>query len=67
MSQSLQSIMGAMQQRRSNTFITQCFFESVSVVDDRSDRLATMIEMGVASPRAHGQAMMSTETALTIA
>ena len=29
--------------------------------------LATMMEMGVASPSAHGQAMMSTATALTIA
>ncbi|MNC89063.1 hypothetical protein D3C83_49560 [compost metagenome] len=29
--------------------------------------VATMIDMGVASPSAHGQAMMSTATALTIA
>jgi hypothetical protein len=28
--------------------------------------IATMIDIGVASPRAHGQAMMSTATALSI-
>jgi hypothetical protein len=29
--------------------------------------VATMMEMGVASPSAHGQAMMSTDTAAVIA
>jgi hypothetical protein len=34
---SLQSIMGAMQQRRSKSFIVRVFSRSVSVVDDWSD------------------------------
>jgi hypothetical protein len=36
--QSLQSIIGAMQQRRSNSFIRKRFWKSVSVADDYTDR-----------------------------
>ena len=36
--QSLQSIIGAMQQRRSKSFIRNRFWKSVSVVDDWADR-----------------------------